>query len=240
MVKTVRNEELGLVDDNKSFFDGFMFNETTKNDFLDEEKLDSLAICRAEVEHYADQIQKLMEYNLSLDDVRYVTNNLLDFDNSIDLLSGYIRSKKLLSNGVLDPTDLTIKDHLGLFKTLKENNSLIGDWIQTIDYLVDVAHKKDLYLSHTFCIASKLENPLLVSDFFDFFKYNKNMNLDDHLTLYKKNLKLNAYNGVLENYFDEEQKIHLVSEDKLFQEGYRDDWKDGCHVFEHAASRFGD
>lgn len=202
-----------------------------KNKTVDE-IIDFETIPSATDAYFATNIRQLGRKfpELPREDISYISGKILNFREVEKIIESYIFINKLASENQDVP--LTIDNHLETYTVLKSSDELL-DWKETVSSLAKTTYSHNLHLMHSFEIAKLLNSSTLVSSFLDFYKENKNLNLNEQIYLFKKSF----LEEEIKTPFDLEQEKHKYPLDVLMQESYRDDPRDSSHFFEHVLSR---
>ena len=198
-----------------------------------EEVVDFEIIPSANKAYFGKKVRELgLKFpEFSREEISYFSGKILDFREVETFFETYIISNKLATknNDIL----LSLEDHLETYNILKSEDDLLN-WKQTVIDLSKTAYSNNLHLIHAFEVSKLLKSASLVNDFFDFYKVNKGLNLQEQVDYFKKSFEQEE---IQKTPFDIEQETHKYPLNVLMQESYRDDPRDSSHFFEHAMSR---
>jgi hypothetical protein len=203
-----------------------------KNQIIDE-VIDLEIIASANEAYFGKKVRELgKEFPaFSREEISYFSGKINNFREVKIFFETYLLANKL----AIENKDLilTLENHLETYTILKKYDKLLN-WKQTVIDFSKTAQKNNLHLIHTFEISKLLKSAYLVSNFFDFYKENKELNIQEQVDYFKQSFEQRE---LYKTPFDMEQEKHKYPLSVLMQESYRDDPRDSSHFFEHAMSR---
>ena len=197
-----------------------------KNKTVDE-VIDFEIIPSANEAYFGKQVRELGRKfpEVSREEISYFSDKFPNFQEVETFFESYSIANKLATEN--NDLILSLEDHLETYKVLKSSDNLLN-WKQTVIYLSKTAHSNNLYLMHAFEISKLLKSFSLVNDFFDFYKENKRLNLQEQIIYFKKSFE---HEELQQTPFDMEQETYKFPMEILMQDSYRDDPRDSSHFF---------